>query len=273
MPYYCDRRCSLAGRTKNSLSRTITSVVEMRGCPDDHQRGSAFPAVASTIGLFETPPNLNFPSGAFVLAGGELFTDSFSSSEHHQNLASAEASWSMTKEMQGEPEVAVSRVLHEENGDDVWYGPDDTNGPHHRHSLWDRVRRMFGFSPHDDHEGKGKGKGEEKGKGKGKGPHHPDFDGKGKGKGWFPSEPEDEKTDYESLIAGNPMLQAMESTVGGGHICKPCYIKTFKAVMKFAVMGAVKMCKTTQCPFLQKWCGWAQDHKKVWNLLVAAQGR
>lgn len=46
-------------------------------------------------------------------------------------------------------------------------------------------------------------------------------------------------------------------------VCVKCYKRTFEAVMKFAVGATKKMCMSTKCPFLHKWCGWAAKHPKV----------
>jgi len=68
-------------------------------------------------------------------------------------------------------------------------------------------------------------------------------------------EPEAEDEEPEALMC-------LENK-GMPKICPKCMKRTMKRVMFHAVMKVKAMCKTTQCPMLQKMCPWAAQNQEI----------
>ncbi|CAD7944219.1 unnamed protein product [Amoebophrya sp. A120] len=132
----------------------------------------------------------------------------------------------------------------------------------------------------EDGKGKGKGgkgEGPNKGKGKkGKGKHHHGKGKKGKGKGGDDDCDEDDdddenkndsdkKTDdamADAMLAMSPAAASSSSHVAG--LCKCCFRKLTRKVMKFAVRVTKKMCaKADKGKTLAAFCKWGEENPEM----------
>lgn len=150
-------------------------------------------------------------------------------------------------------EMGVHPDDHDYHRSKDWWPEEEHDEEQHHPGFFKRVFMRIIGRPLIDPKGKGKGKGDSDSSESSESSSDSDavdrHHGKGKGKS------SDDGDIYVPHVEG---------------VCKHCYVRVFRAVMKMAIMGTKKMCASTECPFLQYWCKWAAEHREeAYGMILA----